>query len=143
MKSLLDPRIAYERFLGKRVSDNHWRSLTRTLEENGMDVTDDNVIFYAKVRKLIPRSPVHLKDVLECYKKAEKFIALNSKKVTGEQLLDLFTQEEINPHKATISRWFKSVGGFRKTRWYFPENLTPVLAAAYIYKFTNAPKLGA
>lgn len=142
-KQLTDPRTAYEYFLGKRVSDNHWRSLCRTLTENGMTVNDDNVLFYAKVRKLIPRTPVHLKDVLGCYQKAEKFLALNSSKITGEQILELFSKEGVNPHPATLSRWFKPVGGFRKTRFYYPEKLTPVLASAFIYKLTNSPKLGA
>jgi hypothetical protein len=136
-KSLTDPRTAYEYFLGKRVSDNHWRSLCRTLTENGMTVNDDNVLFYAKVRKLVPRTPKHLKDVLECYQKAEKFLALNSSKITGEQILELFSKESIKPHPATLSRWFKPVGGFRKTRLYFPEKLTPVLASAFIYKLNQ------
>jgi hypothetical protein len=142
-KQLTDPRTAYEYFLGKRVSDNHWRSLCRTLTDNGMDVTDDNVLFYAKARKLIPRTPVHLKDVLDCYQKAEKFLALNNSKVTGEQILELFSKEGLKPHPATLSRWFKPVGGFRKTRFYYPEKLTPVLASAFIYKLTNSLKLGA
>jgi hypothetical protein len=108
-----------------------------------MTVTDENVLFYAKVRKLIPRTPVHLKDVLACYQKAEKFLALNSSKITGLQILELFAKEDIKPHPATLSRWFKPVGGFRRTRWYYPEKLTPVLASAFIYKLTNSPKLGA
>ena len=142
-KQLTDPRTAYEYFLGKRVSDNHWRSLCRTLAENGMTVNDDNVLFYAKVRKQIPRTPTHLKDVLDCYQKAEKFLAFNSSKVTGEKILELFAKEDIKPHPATLSRWFKSLGGFRKTRLYFPEKLTRVLTSAFIYKIANSTKLGA
>jgi hypothetical protein len=32
-KSLTDPRTAYEYFLGKRVSDNHWRSFAELLQK--------------------------------------------------------------------------------------------------------------
>ncbi len=142
MKQIIDPRSFYERFLGKRVSDNHWRLVTRTLEDNGLSVTDDNVIFYAKIRKLIHRTPVQFRDILACYQQAEKFLAIKGKKITGEEILRLLEQEGITPHKATLSRWFKSIGGFRRTRAYFPENLTPVLASAFIYKLTNTPNLG-
>ncbi len=142
-KQIIDPRLFYERFLGKRVSDTHWRKVTKTLEDNGLSLTDDNVIFYAKIRKLIHRTPVEFRDILTCYQQAEKFLAIKSKKVTGSEILELLQREGIIPHKATLSRWFKPLGGFRKTRFYYPEQLTPVLTAAYIYKLTNTPKLGA
>lgn len=138
-----DPRTAYELFLRKRVSDNHWQAVKRALSEAGMDINDDTVVFYAKLRKLIPRGTGNVLQVFECYQKAEKLLALNSSKVTGSQVLDLLNKEGINPHPATISRWFKSQGGFRKTRFYYPEKLVSVLTAAFIYKIANSTKLGA
>lgn len=138
-----DPRTAYELFLRKRVSDNHWQSVKRALSEAGMDINDDTVVFYAKLRKLIPRGTGNVLQVFECYQKAEKLLALNNSKVTGTQVLELLNQEDINPHPATISRWFRSVGGFRKTRFYYPEKLVSVLTSAFIYKVVNSTKLGA
>lgn len=138
-----DPRSAYELFLRKRVSDNHWQSVKRALSKAGMDVNDDTVIFYAKLRKLIPRGTGNVLQVFECYQKAEKLLALNNSKVTGTQILEMLNQEGISPHPATISRWFRSIGGFRKTRSYYPEKLVAVLTSAFIYKIANSTKLGA
>jgi len=138
-----DPRTAYELFLRKRVSDNHWQSVKHALSQAGMDITDDTVVFYAKLRKLIPRGTGNVLQVFECYQKAEKLLALNNSKVTGTQVLEILNQEDIKPHPATISRWFRSVGGFRKTRSYYPEKLVSVLTSAFIYKIANSTRLGA
>jgi hypothetical protein len=137
-----DPRTAYELYLRKRVSDNHWQTVKRTLVQAGMDVNDETVVFFAKLRKEIPRASVGILQVFECYQKAEKLLAINSSKINGLQILEILNGEGINPHPATISRWFKSLGGFRKTRLYFPEKLTRVLTSAFIYKIANSTKLG-
>ena len=138
-----DPRTAYELYLRKRVSDNHWQTVKRTLVQAGMDVNDETVVFFAKLRKEIPRASVGILQVFECYQQAEKLLAVNSSKIKGSQILEILNGEGINPHPATISRWFKSLGGFRKTRLYFPEKLTRVLTSAFIYKIANSTKLGA
>ncbi len=138
-----DPRTAYELYLRKRVSDNHWQSVRRTLAQAGMDINDETVVFFAKLRKEIPRASVPILEVFECYQKAEKLLAINSSKITGSQILEILQSEGVNPHPATISRWFKSLGGFRKTRLYFPEKLTRVLTSAFIYKIATCTKIGA
>ncbi len=138
-----DPRTAYELYLRKRVSDNHWQSVKRTLIQAGMDVNDETVVFFAKLRKEIPRAAVGILQVFECYQKAEKLLAVNSAKIKGSQILEILQSEGVNPHPGTISRWFKSVGGFRKARLYYPEKLTKVLTSAFIYKIANSTKLGA
>lgn len=140
--SSLNPRTAYEFFLGKRVSDNHWRSVQQRLTTVGMEVTDDNVIFYAKLRKQIPRSAVNIVEVFEAYKKAEKLLALNNSKITGEAILGILSEQDINPHPATLSRWFKPLGGFRKSRNYYPEKLAPLLTAAFLYQSAKSTKIG-
>ncbi len=139
----IDPRTTYEHFLKKRVSDNHWGMVKRTLTSSGMEVNSDTVVFFAKLRKQIPRASVGILEVFECYKQAEKLLAINSSKIKGSEILDILIKEGINPHPATISRWFKSLGGFRKTRFYFPEKLAWVLTSAFIYKIANSTKLGA
>lgn len=139
----MDARTAYETFLRKRVSDTHWSSVKRTLIDSGMEVNPDTVVFFAKLRKEIPRTSIGILQVFECYQKAEKLLAINSSKIKGSQILEILIGEGINPHPATISRWFKSLGGFRKTRLYYPEKLTKVLTSAFIYKIVNSTKLGA
>ncbi len=108
-----------------------------------MELSDENVVFYAKLRKLIPRGSGSILEVFEAHQKAEKLLALDNSKVTGLQVLELLTKEGICPHPATISRWFKPLGGFRKTRNYYPEKLVSVLTQAFIYKIANSTKLGA
>jgi len=137
----MDARTAYETFLRKRVSDTHWSSVKRTLANSGMDVNPDTVLFFAKLRKEIPRASVDILQVFECYQQAEKLLAINSSKIKGSEILDILVKEGINPHPATISRWFKSLGGFRKTRHYYPEKLTRVLTSAFIYKIASSTKL--
>jgi hypothetical protein len=139
----LDPRTAYETFLRKRVSDSHWSTVKRTLTDSGMEVDSDTVVFFAKLRKEIPRASVGILQVFECYQKAEKLLAINSSKIKGSQILEILNGEGISPHPATISRWFRSLGGFRQTRSYYPEKLTRVLTSAFIYKIVNSTKLGA
>ena len=139
----MEPRTTYETFLRKRVSDNHWSTVKRTLIDSGMEVNADTVVFFAKLRKEIPRASIGILQVFECYQKAEKLLALNSSKIKGSQILEILQGEGISPHPATISRWFKSLGGFRKTRFYYPEKLTRVLTSAFIYKIANSNKIGA
>ena len=138
-----DPRTAYELYLRKRVSDNHWQTVKRTLTQAGMDINDETVVFFAKLRKEIPRASVGILQVFECYQRAEKLLSINDSKITGAQILDILNGESIDPHPATISRWFKSLGGFRKTRGYYPEKLTKVLTSAFIYKIATSTKIGA
>ncbi len=142
MKNDIDARIAYELFLGKRVSDTHWSQVKTRLTTQGLSVDNETVVFYAKVTKLIPRTLVGLDKVLEAYSRAERLL-ISPSKITGTQVLDIFAREGINPHPGTVSRWFKSVGGFRKNRAYLPEKLVPVLAKAFIYQTANSTKLGA
>lgn len=141
MSKNTDPRTAYEFFLGKRVSDSHWSMVKKTLTQNNMEINDDNVVFYAKLRKENKRSSVNVVQLFEYRKKAEKLLALNDSKITGERILEILANEGITPHMATISRWFKPVGGFRKTRWYYPEKLVPVITSALLYKVQFAEKL--
>ena len=139
----MDARTAYETFLRKRVSDSHWSTIKKTLTDSGMEINPDTVVFFAKLRKEIPRASVGILEVFECYRKAEKLLAINQSKITGSQILEILQSEGVSPHPTTISRWFKSLGGFRKTRLYFPEKLTRVLTNAFIYKIANSTKLGA
>jgi len=138
-----EARLAYELHLGKRVSDNHWYKVKRNLEDGGFQVNADTAVFYAKLKQHLPRTSVGTLKVFEHYQKAEKLLAQSASKIRGLEILEILSNQGINPHPATISRWFKPLGGFRKTRLYYPEKLTPVLTAAFIYQTVNSIKLGA
>lgn len=103
-----------------------------------MEINPDTVVFFAKLRQEIPRASVGIVQVFECYQQAEKLLALNSSKVNGSRILEILHSEGINPHPATISRWFKSLGGFRKTRFYYLENS---LVYSHQLSFTRLPTL--
>ena len=68
----MDTRTAYETFLRKRVSDSHWSSVKRTLTDSGMEITPDTVVFFAKLRKEIPKASVGILQVFECYQQADR-----------------------------------------------------------------------
>jgi len=138
-----DARLAYELHLGKRVSDNHWYKVKRNLEDGGFEVNADTAVFYAKLKQHLPRTSVGTLQVFKQYQKAEKLLAESASKIKGSEILQILSNQGITPHAATISRWFKPLGGFRKTQFYFPEKLTPVLTAAFVYQTVNSTKLGA
>jgi hypothetical protein len=115
----------------------------RTLADSGMEINPDTVVFFAKLRKEIPEHLLESFKSLSATSKLRSYWQSIPSKITGSQILDILNGEGINPHPATISRWFKSLGGFRKTRFYFPEKLTRVLTSAFIYKIANSTKLGA
>jgi hypothetical protein len=119
----MDARTAYETFLRKRVIDTHWSSVKRTLTDSGMEINSDTVVFFAKLRKEIPRASVGILQVFECYQKAEKLLAINSSKINGLQILEILMERASVPHPATISRWFKSLGGFAKHGFISLRNL--------------------
>ncbi len=138
-----DARLAYELHLGKRVSDNHWYKVKRNLEDGGFEVNANTAVFYAKLKQHLPRTSVGTLQVFKQYQKAEKLLAESASKIKGSEILQILSNQGITPHAATISRWFKPLGGFRKNRLYFPEKLTPVLTAAFVYQTVNSTKLGA
>ncbi|MFM6271485.1 MAG: hypothetical protein ACKPFA_34065, partial [Dolichospermum sp.] len=54
--------------------------------------------------------------------------------ITGQQFLDLIVQLGINPNQSTVSRWFKSIGGFKSNSNYTKQVILPIVATALIYK---------
>jgi hypothetical protein len=54
--------------------------------------------------------------------------------ITGEQFLKLLEQLNINPNQSTVSRWFKTAGGYKAKAFYAKQILIPICAVALIYK---------
>ena len=134
-----DARLAYELALGKRISDRSWYSTKRLLSKHGLELTPDNLQFFAQVRILIPRSAIGVSGILECYHKAEKILSSHAS-LKGSEIVGILNKYGVKPHQTTISRWFSSIGGYRKDRAYPAGKLKIILTQAFIYKahFTSA-----
>jgi hypothetical protein len=128
-----DARLAYELIAG-RCSDNHWRDVRKILAKNQMELTIENIQFFAEIRKLIPRSAIGVHGVLRCYTEAEKLLSNNNRKLKGLEVLNVLNQYGIKPHQSTITRWFRPLGGYRRNREYLPQDLKPIFTSAFIYK---------
>lgn len=140
MADVSDARLAYELIVG-RCSDNHWRDVRKILARNQMELTVENVQFFAEIRKIIPRSAIGVQGVLKCYGEAEKLLNKTNRKLKGLEVINTLSQYGVKPHQSTITRWFKPLGGYRKNKEYFPQELKPIFTSAFIYKAQLSEKL--
>ena len=133
-------RLAYELIVG-RCSDNHWRDVRKTLAKNQMELSVENIQFFAEIRQLIPRSAIGVQGVLQCYSEAEKLLNRTNKKLKGLEVLHTLNQYGIKPHQSTITRWFKPLGGYRRNKEYAPHDLKPIFTSAFIYRAMQSTTL--
>lgn len=140
MTDASNPRLAYELIVG-RCSDNHWLSVRKTLFNNQMELTVENVQFFAQIRQIIPRSAIGVAGVLKCYTEAEKLLNKTNRKLKGLEVLTTLNQYGVKPHQSTITRWFKPLGGYRRNKEYSPHDLKPIFTSAFIYKAMQSTKL--
>lgn len=136
-----DARLAYECAIGRRCSDKHWYSIKRLLAQQNLELTVSNVQFYAELRKSLPRSGLGVYGLLECYQKADQLLNKSAKPIKGAEVLAMLAQYQVIPHQATVSRWFRGLGGYRKDREYSPQQLKSIFTAAFIYKAQTTTKL--
>jgi hypothetical protein len=129
-------RLAYELIVG-RCSDNHWRDVRKILANNQMEITVENVQFFAQIRQIIPRSAIGVQGILNCYSEAEKILNKTNRKLKGLEILHILNQYGIKPHQSTVTRWFKSLGGYRRNKEYSPHDLKPIFTSAFIYRAMN------
>ena len=137
MTDISNARLAYELIVG-RCSDNHWRDVRKTLAKNQMELTIENIQFFAEIRQIIPRSAIGVQGVLKCYSEAEKLLNKTNRKLKGLEVLHILNQYGIKPHQSTITRWFKPLGGYRRNKEYSPHDLKPIFTSAFIYKAMQA-----
>lgn len=136
-----DSRLAYEVARGKRCSDNHWYNTRKLLERHGLEVNPKNAQFFAELRKVIPRSAIGISGLLDCYKTADEILSKSTQKLKGSEVLEILRQYGVSPHQSTVSRWFQSLGGYRKNREYSPQQLKELFSVAFIYKAQHSTKL--
>jgi hypothetical protein len=140
LTDVLDARLAYELIVG-RCSDNHWRDVRKILAKNQMELSVENVQFFAEIRQIIPRSAIGVEGVLKCYSEAEKLLNKTSRRLKGLEVLTTLNQYGIKPHQSTVTRWFKPLGGYRRNKEYSPHDLKPIFTSAFIYKAMQSTKL--
>lgn len=128
-----DARLAYETEVGGRISDRSWYDVRRLMSRHKLEITIENAQFLAQLRKEIPRSAIGVSGILDCYSKAEKILK-STESLKGSKILEILAQYGVSPHQTTISRWFASLGGYRKDRLYAGNKLKPLLTKAFIYK---------
>ena len=141
-------RIIYETLAGKRVSDSHWSKTKKLMIACELPLDKDGFNVLINLRKVSPRyfsKYVEVKD--ELTNLGKKLLPTIGDGITGQQFLELLDKLQINPNQSTVSRWFKSVGGFRLSANYDRKTVLPIVATALIYKSKNQSsrlsKLGA
>lgn len=141
-------RIIYETLAGKRVSDTHWSKTKKLMTACDLPMDKDGFNVLINLRKVSPRyfsKYVEIKDDLTNL--GRQLLPAIGDGVTGQQFLELLDKLQINPNQGTVSRWFKSVGGFKSKGIYTKQTILPIVATALIYKSKNQSsklsKLGA
>jgi hypothetical protein len=128
-------RIIYETLIGKRCSDTHWSKTKKLMVACELPQDKDGFNVLINLRKVSPRyftKYVEIKDELtQLGKQLLPAIGLG---ITGEQFINLIQKLEIHPNQSTVSRWFKSVGGFKSKGVYSKQTILPIIATALIYK---------
>ena len=131
-------RAIYETLAGKRVSDSHWSKTKKLMNACELPLDKDGFSVLVNLRKVSPRyfsKYVEIKNELtQLGKQLLPAIGLG---VTGKQFLELLDKLQIHPNQGTVSRWFRSVGGFKSSGNYSKQVILPIVATALIYKAKN------
>ncbi|WP_413176460.1 hypothetical protein [Anabaena azotica] len=124
-------RTIYETLIGARVHDVHWWRTKNTMRTAELPLTKDGFELFIALRKTSPRYFSQYHKIKGQISKVESSIGDGC---TGEQFINLLDKLGITPNKGTISRWFKTAGGFKTKSFYAKQVLIPICAVALIYK---------
>lgn len=130
-----ETRIIYETLAGKRVSDSHWSKTKKLMIACDLPMDKDGFNVLINLRKVSPRyfsKYVEIKD--ELTNLGKQLLPAIGDGISGKQFLGLLEKLEITPNQGTVSRWFKSVGGFKSKGIYTKQTILPIIATALIYK---------
>ena len=131
-------RAIYETLAGKRVSDTHWSKTKKLMLACELPLDKDGFSVLVNLRKVSPRyfsKYVEVKDQLTSL--GRELLPAIGLVITGKQFLELIARLEIRPNQGTVSRWFRSVGGFKSSGNYDKKTILPIVATALIYKAKN------
>lgn len=131
----IDQKVARELFeeeLGRRISDSSWYRLKPVFNDK-FPLTKQNVTWLAQIKKQLPKCDLRLVPIVNSVKQANE-LTCDRSSLSGKELLELFEQYEIKIHPNTLTKWFRPLNGFRRTRVYSLKELYPVILAAHTYK---------
>jgi hypothetical protein len=131
--TLKEAREVFEEELGKRISDASWYRLKGIFGDD-FPPTKQNVIWLGGIKKQLPKCDLRLVPIVNSVRQTNELIANQNSEITGKELLELFKQHQIKIHPNTLTKWFKPLLGFRKTRIYQLQELYPIILVAYSYK---------
>jgi hypothetical protein len=128
-----EARELFEETLGKRISDASWYRL-KPIFGDDFPLIKQNVTWLAEVKKQLPKCDLRLIPIVNSVRIANQLIAGKESEISGKELLELFDQHQIKIHPNTLTKWFRPLMGFRKTRIYLLKELYPIILAAHSYK---------
>ncbi|PAX60236.1 hypothetical protein [Brunnivagina elsteri] len=128
-----EARNLFEEVLGRRISDASWYRL-KPIFGDDFPLIKQNITWLAEVKKQLPKCDLRLVPVVNSVKVANQLIASQESEISGKELLELFDQHKITIHPNTLTKWFRPLNGFRKTRIYESKELYPIILAAHTYK---------
>ncbi len=128
-----EARELFEKILGKRISDASWYRL-KPIFGDDFPLTKQNVEWLAEIKKQLPKCDLRLVPIVLSVKQTRELIDSQKSEISGKGLLELFKQHQIVIHPNTLTKWFRPLNGFRKTRTYSLKELYPVILAAHTYK---------
>ncbi len=129
----MEARIIYETLVG-RVNDVHWWRVRKAMSASELPLTKAGFELFIALRSVSPRYFAQYHKVKRQVSVIEPSVGEG---VTGEQFVNLLKRLDIEPNQSTISRWFKSCGGFKAKAFYNKTVLLPIVAIALIYKAKN------
>ena len=114
-------------------SDSMWYRNKHVFSDD-FPLTEENVIWLADIKKMLPRLNLQQVDIVTAVKKTKEALSRGHETTTGAQFLELLSKQEIVPHRNTITNWFRNLGGFNKHKTYKLEDLSSIILAAYSFK---------
>ncbi|OCQ92261.1 hypothetical protein BCD64_00150 [Nostoc sp. MBR 210] len=127
-------RIIYETLVGDRVCDVHWWRVKKAMTACELNMNKAGFELFLALKNVSPRYFAQYHKVKRQVANLEPSVGEG---VTGEQFVHLLKRLNIEPNQSTISRWFKSCGGFKAKAFYNKTVLIPIIAIALIYKAKN------
>jgi hypothetical protein len=128
-----EARELFEEVLGKRISDATWYRM-KPIFGDDFPLIKQNVSWLAEVKKQLPKCDMRLIPIVNSVRIANQIIEGKESQISGKELLELFDQHQIKIHANTLTKWFRPLMGFRKTRIYLLKELYPIILAAHSYK---------
>jgi hypothetical protein len=128
-----EARELFEETLEKRISDASWYRL-KPIFSDEFPLTKQNIVWLAEIKKQLPKCDLRLIPIVNSVRQANNLIASQSAEISGKELILLLEEHQILIHPNTLTKWFKPLNGFRKTRIYSLKELYPIILAAHSYK---------